>query len=173
MKRSNWIVIKWIVYILILLFMLIIQTAAGFLGIFGVRMNLIIPFVVSVSMLENEKSAAAIGAIAGAFWDSYTTKFFGFSSIIIMLCCVAIALLVMYLIKCNFVNAIMFCAAVLVVYYFMEYLFYYIIWNYENIHILFLKHTLPSVCFTLLVCPLIFIITRKMVYKFNEKIEVK
>ena len=54
---------------------------------------------------------------------------------------------------------------------FLEYFFYYVMWGYDNSHIILLGQMLPLLLYTLVVTPLLFLAVRKMHLFFEEKME--
>ncbi|MBC5788268.1 MULTISPECIES: rod shape-determining protein MreD [Clostridiaceae] len=162
MKKSTRSVLKWVIYIVILFFLFILQTTPGFLEIMGVRPVFVLPYAVAIAMLEHERSAAAIGIVAGCLWDSATSRLFGTSVIILMVCCVTISLLVMYLVKSNVINNILFCLGTLVIYFLIDFVFGYLIWGYSHMGLLLVRNILPTIGYSLLFSPIFFLIMQKI-----------
>lgn len=163
--------IKWVTYLALLLVLFVLQTTPGLFQIMGVRPILLIPFVICLSMFESEKTAAIIGALAGCLWDSNTMRLFGFSAIILLICCVSCSLLIMYLIKANLVNAMLLCTATVAIYLSIDFLFYYVIWGYDGLTSILLRYLLPMAGYTLVIAPLIFFLVKKVHHLLYRKIQ--
>lgn len=159
---------RWGSYFGVLLALFIIQVTPGWFAIMGIKPMLLVPFVVCLSMFETEKTSAVFALIAGGFWDASSQKMFGFSSLILLICCVACTLLVMYLIKPNLVNSILLCFGALFVYYFVDFIFYFFIWGYSGVWWYLLYHILPTIVYTVAVSPLLFFLMRALCGKFRE-----
>lgn len=171
MRKSTKKTVKWVSYIAVLLVLFVLQTTPGLFSIMGVRPILILPFAICFSMFETEKRSAIIGALAGGLLDISSAKLFGFSAAILMICCVACSLLVMYLAKLNIANAIFLCATTLGVYLLLDFTFYYAIWGFDNLGVILLQNMLPMAIYTLAITPLIYLGTRKLYYTFNDPVD--
>lgn len=165
-RRKN--IVKWTLYSLILFFAFILQTTVGFLEIFGVKPVLILPIIIFIAMFEGEWAGAIFGVIGGLFWDTASDKLLGFNAIILLLLCVSAALLVMYLVRANLWNGILFVLVAALVQGLLAYFFYYVIWSYNHSSLILLKKILPTVLYTTLLSPLFFFLIRKISYSFNE-----
>lgn len=60
--------VKYCSYVLILLALYVLQTTPGFLSVFGIKPNLVIPAVVCIAMVEGEFVGGLLGALGGCSW---------------------------------------------------------------------------------------------------------
>lgn len=164
--------VKWVVYALLLLLFYVLQTTPLFLQILGIKPVLIVPFIVCLALFESEAAAAIFGIFGGLLWDLSSGRVFGFHAIILMCCCVCIALLVMYLMRNNLWNAIFFIFCVMLLEGALEYLFFYVIWSYENSQIVFLVYTLPTILYTTVTGVPIYYLMKKTATRFNKNLRV-
>lgn len=160
--------VKWLLYIITLFLAFILQTTVGLFQIFGVKPILILPVMIYISMFEGELAGAIIGIVGGLFWDTAADKLLGFNAIIMMLVCISVALLVMYLIRVNVWNAVLFVFAGALLQGLIDFFFYYLIWDYDYSYLILWKKILPTVIYTTLISPLIFFVIRKISYTFSE-----
>ena len=160
--------VKWLLYIFSLFLAFILQTTVGFFQVFGVKPIFILPVMVYISMFEGELAGAVIGIVGGLFWDTAADKLLGFNAIIMMVICVSVALLVMYLVRVNVWNALLFVFAGALLQGLIDFFFYYLIWDYDYSYLILLKKILPTVLYTTLISPLFFFIIRKISYTFSE-----
>ena len=160
--------VKWLLYIFSLFLAFILQTTVGFFQVFGVKPIFILPVMVYISMFEGELAGAVIGIVGGLFWDTAADKLLGFNAIIMMVICVSAALLVMYLVRVNVWNALLFVFAGALLQGLIDFFFYYLIWDYDYSYLILLKKILPTVLYTTLISPLFFFIIRKISYTFSE-----
>ena len=75
------------------------------MSVFGIKPNLVIPAVVCIAMVEGEFVGGLLGALGGMLLDLGAFSVFGFYSIQLLVICVAIGLLVIYLMKNNLLSA--------------------------------------------------------------------
>ena len=98
--------------------------------------------MVYISMFEGELAGAVIGIVGGLFWDTAADKLLGFNAIIMMVICVSAALLVMYLVRVNVWNALLFVFAGALLQGLIDFFFYYLIWDYDYSYLILLKKIL-------------------------------
>lgn len=160
--------VKWLLYTFLLFLAFILQTTVGCFQVFGVKPIFILPVMVYISMFEGELAGAVVGIIGGLFWDTASDKLLGFNAIIMMVICISAALLVMYLVRVNVWNALLFVFVGALLQGLIDFFFYYLIWNYDYSYLILLKKILPTVLYTTLISPLFFFIIRKISYTFSE-----
>lgn len=170
MKKNVALVLKWICYSLAILLLYVVQTALPLIRIFDIGPILIVPAAVVIAMLENEKAAAFTGIAVGFLWDFSSGKLAGFNALILMVCCVIIALLTMYLMQNNLLNAMFFTAVLLLVQGLLDYFFYYLIWSYGSSYLILLRYILPTILYTVAVCPLIYLLFSRIYRQFERYI---
>lgn len=164
--------IKWLCYALLLLVFYILQTTPMLFQILGIKPVLVVPFAVCLSLFESERAAAVYGVFGGMLWDIAANKLFGFRAILLMCCCIAVALLVMYLMRNHLWNAILLVSAVMLVIQILDYLFFYLIWGYEHSWIILLKYTLPTMVYTAVVTIPIYYLMRSVAKRFNQTVRM-
>lgn len=172
MKRSTKRLLKWLFYSLLLFLLIVIQTTPNLLEIKGTKPILVIPLAVFIAVFEGEISSFVFAVITGIVWDMQSNKILGFSSIIISICCVAVAMLVIYLIRANIVNCCILSAGVTGIYCLLDFICYYFIWGYDGMWYLVVSHFIPMIIYTTVVSPLIFIIVKSIASKYNDILRV-
>ncbi|MEG2597816.1 MAG: rod shape-determining protein MreD, partial [Oscillospiraceae bacterium] len=135
-------------------------------SIHQVKPVLLIPLVISIALFENSTGSAAFGLIAGFLWDFASGKVFGFYGMALMLCCLAITLLSMYLVRVNIINALIVGLSVSVLCNVWNFIFYYLIWGYEHVWRCFGSLMLSSIYTTVFVFPMFYLV-RMIANKFN------
>ncbi len=140
---------KMSIYGVMLLLLYVLQTTPGFLTFWGVKPLLVLPLVVAIAMMEGELVGGLFGLAAGILCDTSAITIFGINSLIYMSACVMIGLLVIYYMQPSRTNCLIFTGAVLLFRQLFEFFFYYVMWDYEDISVIFLKHMLPVVALTL------------------------
>lgn len=163
-------VLKWIVFGCILFLLFLLQGIPGFLVFFGAAPNLLIPYIICVSLFEQEKEASIIGLAAGVLMDLSSQRPLGFSAIFFIIFCVATSLLVAYLMKPNLGNAFLLCAGSLFLYYAAEFFFYDVIWGYTHLFERLLWHYMLPFVYTLVLLPIFFYLVRFLNRKFRREL---
>ncbi|MDF2567959.1 MAG: rod shape-determining protein MreD [Oscillospiraceae bacterium] len=172
MRRSKKDIVKWIIYALLLLVFYILQTTPGLFQIYGAKPVLIVPLAICIAIFEGELGGAVIGLITGLLWDLSSNKLSGYNAIIIMAACIVTALLIMYLMRANWVNATILCGCTMAIHGLLDFLFYYAMWGYEGVWIVLTNRLAPMVVYTAVVTPPIFFLVRKIASKYNEVLRV-
>lgn len=172
MKQSHKNVLKWVLYLLLLLVFYTLQTTPGLFQIMGVKPVLIVPFALCVSMFEGELGGAVIGILTGLLWDVSSGRLLGYNGLMMMAFCIVVALLVMYLMRANWLNTVLLCGAVMLVQGLLDFVFYYVMWGYSGVSAILVQVILPTALYTVLISPLMFLLVRKMAMTFNEVVRV-
>ena len=147
--------LTWVVYGIAVLVLMLMQNAPHFFpAIHYARPTPIVLFVVCVAMFEGPRIGAIIGAISGLFWDLYSFRVFGFTAFQLLLIGVVVALLIQWLLRTNFLSAMLLCAGGVLVQMLFEWFFRYVLFmNDESITIL-LNVYLPNAAYTVVLSPL-------------------
>lgn len=169
-KNSKW-VIKWGIYGILLLVLYCVQTAPSLLTIHHIKPVLLIPLAVSIALFEGEIGSAVFGLITGFLWDFASGKVFGFYGMVLMICCLLVALLSMYLVLVNVVNALLTVGAVSLICSIWNFLFYYLIWGYRGVWFSFGQLLLSSLYTMIFAIPFFYLI-RFIAAKFNSVIRI-
>ena len=160
-------VIKWGIYAVLLLLLYCIQTAPSLLTIHHVKPVLLIPLAVCIALYEGEVGSAVFGLVTGFLWDFASGKVFGFYGMVLMICCLLAALLSMYLVRVNVINALLAVGAVSCSIW--NFLFYYLIWGFSGVWLSFVQLLFTSLYTTVFAVPLFYLI-RLIATKFNTMI---
>jgi len=156
------------VFFLLLIILYTLQTTPELFMISGVRPVLIVPFILCVAMLKGEGVGAIYAIIAGFLWDMSSGRLAGFSALILMLCCVAAALLTIYLIRITWFNIILITSLTLTIYFSLDYMFFYLLWNYENSHTILINKIIPMCIYTIIISPFMYLLLNKINKKFAD-----
>lgn len=121
---------------------------------------LLIPISVAVSVFSGEIESAAFGGFCGILTDLSTGQLLGFSAVYLCLVCGLVSALFRQFLRKNFINCMALTALALFLYLYIDYFFYYIIWEFEGYKTVLKSKLLPGVFKTLLWAPLIFYTVR-------------
>lgn len=163
---------KIVVYGLMTLLCYILQTVPKLLEIGGIKPLWLFPLAVCISIFEGVDFATGISIFCGLLWDMASGRTFGFSAIMLLVICVTVSLLIMYLIRATFTNAMLFILAALITYFIFDIIFFYAIWNYPGVLKVIKNHVIPICIYTMIISPLIFWSVKKVTYKFSEYVRI-
>lgn len=168
MKREKLLpALKWVVFSLLLLALYALQTTPGLFEIAHTKPVLIVGLVVCVAMYENVLPSACFAMAAGLLWDISSDKLFGFNGLILLVCGMFISLLCIYYLHTKLLNALIFCAAVMLVQSGLDYLFSYAVWDYPNAWMAYVQRMLPMAAYTVVATLPIFFLVRRVERKLS------
>lgn len=154
---------------LILLLISVLQNTDGFFPqIFGVRALLLIPAVVCVSMFERDLPGMVLGLFAGALWD-ITASGASFNALFLMTAGFLCGTLINTIMRNNVVTAFILSTVCAAVYNIGYWIFHYLIGGLDKAVFMLLRYYLPSIVYTVVLVPLVFIIIRSVEKKFIEE----
>lgn len=163
--------LKYTIYVLIMLALCVLQTTPGFLSVFGIRPNLVIPVAVAIAVCEGEFVGGLFGALAGVLCDYGAPSLFGFNAIILLVCGVAAGLLAIYLLRPTVVNFCLLLAGTLLARGLLDYLLNFHMWGYPGVELILTRQVLPGIAYTLLLSPLAWLAINRMYGRFEEMLE--
>lgn len=139
------------------LIILLLQNAPSFFpSILFARPVPLVAYVACVAVLEGAKAGAFIGAVAGALWGLYAFRVFGFDALMLMLIGLTVGLLVEWLLRSNFLSAILLSSASVLTYELVEWLFTHVIFYKPTALAVLLQGYLPICLYTIVLSPLIY-----------------
>ncbi|MDR1754628.1 MAG: hypothetical protein LBR74_06970 [Eubacterium sp.] len=159
---------KWFLYSLSLIIVFMIMTS----GIFeSWQPFLMLPLATAIAMHEGELNSSIFATFCGLLMDIATGKFFGFSAIIMLPAAMLTTLLARNLIRSNIINHLWLTAAACLALGGMQFLFEYIIWDYDGQELIFKQYIFPSYASPVLLAPLFFLLIKWISATFmaNEK----
>lgn len=162
-------IIRRICLALILLLVSVIQNTDGFFPqLFGVRALLLIPAVVCVAMFERDFHGMLLGLFAGALWDIFASGG-SFNALFLTAVGFLCGTLINTIMRNNVVTAFILSTVSAIIYNIGYWLFHYILGGLDRAAFMLLRYYLPSIAYTVVFVPLIFIIVRSVEKKFSEE----
>lgn len=167
MRNSRFVLLKkWSIFTLYIFIFSIAQCTVGFLSILGVRPVILLPLAIGFSMFLNQKDSAIFGLVSGFFWDCFSGRLFGYSSLILMIVCVFASLVCFYIAHASLGNYMVLVFLGILVYNFVDFVFRYMIWNFENSWNIWIYHIMPTILYTVLISPIIYVLCKFVFEKF-------
>lgn len=151
---------KLILYILLSLLFYVFMTSMHFTR----PPFLLIPLCIAISIFESESKLAIslFGAWSGILCDMAMNKLLGFTSIILLISCLACSLLVTHLIRPNLFNHFVLSISATTIVMLSDFFFGYYIWGHDNTFIIAKSITFPVIIFTGILSPVVFWIVKKI-----------
>ena len=156
---------KWMIYIVLVIFAYVLQSTPSLFQIMGAKPLLILPLVITIACYEGNMAGGLFAILGGLLWDISANRLFGFNAAIVLVLCVASALLIEYYMRLRFINIAFLNIGALVIHSLVDFLFYYAIWDYEKVWSVYLSKIVPQLFYTIFAIPIIYL----LVHFINSK----
>ena len=154
---------------LILLLISVLQNTNGYFPqFFGVRALLLIPAVVCISMFERDIYGMLLGLFAGALWDIFAAGG-SFNTLFLATVGFLCGTLINTIMRNNVVTATILTAVSSLIYNIGYWLFHYVLGGLDSSAYMLCRYYIPSIFYTFLLTPLMFIIIRSVHKHFAEE----
>ncbi len=152
--------IRWILYYILIFFCFVLMTSGTML-----KPLLLTPAALCIAVGNDQIASAVTGAVCGFLLDISCGRLFGYNAVILTFFCIAVSLIFDLYLRNRFINILIVCTAVSFIQCWLDYKFYYEIWNYENTERIFHEYTLPVWGLTVIASVFIYLII-KMINHF-------
>ena len=154
---------------LILLVLSVLQNTDGFFPqIFGVRALLLIPAVVCIAMFERDMAGMFFGLFAGALWDMNAGGA-SFNALYLMAVGFICGTLINTIMRNNIVTALLLSVVFIPVYVIGYWFFHFVVGGIDMAGFVFLRYYLPSIFYSAVFLPLMFIGVRAIEKHYSEE----
>ena len=148
------IVLKWLFYVLsMILFYCRMTSGDGSSS----KALMLIPFSIAIACFEAEIPSAVIGAVSGILIDMATGQLLGFTGLYLCLLCGIISGMFRQFLRKNIINYFALTLLTCLVYLYIDYYFFYVIWDYEGYEIVLKTRLIPSHIKTIAFSPLCYV----------------
>ena len=162
--------LRWIIYYLLIFISFIIMTSGTLY-----KPMLLVPLAVGIAVNNNIYASAVTGAICGFLIDICCGKLFGYNAVILTVFCIAANLVFELYLKDRFINYFIITAAAAFLQCWLDYKFYYQIWDLADIQVIFRTVTMKVWLYTMisafLIYPLYRLIDRLLLPKIHMTLE--
>ena len=168
MGKYKW--IRYFAYTIELLVLFMVQETP-IPTFFGAKPVLLIPIALSIAMFESEKAAMFFGLFSGLLIDFGMGETLGFHAVLLAVICYYIALIAANLIKTNFLTAMFTVTATAASLFFLQWVFFFVLANYQDAVYVLKAHFLPRFCYTVIVMPIAYYFNRALFNQVRTKEE--
>ena len=147
----------WILYGMVVLLVALMQISPRFFPeVAFARPTPLVIFVICVAMLEGPEVGAIIGMAAGLLWDLHSFRVFGYYGLMLLSFGLVVGLLVQWLMRANFLSAMVLCTGGVIVYTMLDWLICYVLFIEPEMVAVLVKMYLPNALYTLALSPLMY-----------------
>ncbi|MCD8006892.1 MAG: hypothetical protein LUF29_08010 [Oscillospiraceae bacterium] len=147
-------VLKWLFYVLSMIFFYCVMVSGSGSS---AKALMLIPFSTAIACYEGEIPSAIIGAISGILIDLATGQLLGFTGLYLCLFCGIISGMFRQFLRKNIVNYFGLTLVTCLVYLYIDYYFFYVIWDYEGYQEVLKQRLIPSHLKTIVFSPLCYL----------------
>lgn len=153
------------------LLLAVVVILAGFmqnstLPVSEIGIQLLIPLTVIIAMFEKEFAGILYGILAGCIWDFSTATADGMKTMTLALTGCICGLLIRYIVRNTLLSALVLCSASALLFNIGHWLFHVVPFDTGSLWA-FLRFYLPQTVVTVLVSPVLYIITRALEKKYH------
>ena len=148
---------SWILYSAVVLVIALMQMSPRCFPVIAyARPTPLILFTVCVAMLEGPAIGSVMGAVAGLLWGLYSSRVFGYYGLMLMAIGLTVSLLVQWLLRANFLSAMLLCTGGVAVYTLLDWLICYVLFLHDEMMTVLVQVYLPNALYTILLSPLMY-----------------
>jgi len=147
--------LRWMIYYLLIFISFIIMTSGTLY-----KPILLVPLAVGIAVNNNIYASAVTGAICGFLIDICCGKLFGYNAVILTVFCIAANLVFELYLKDRFINYFIITAAAAFLQCWLDYKFYYQIWDYQHVGRIFRKVSMKVWLYTVISSVFVFLVLK-------------
>ncbi|MCQ2468305.1 MAG: rod shape-determining protein MreD [Ruminococcus sp.] len=163
-------ILRWTLYYLVIFLCFLIMTSGTW-----TKPILLVPCAVAIAVGNGQYSSAVSGAFCGFLIDIACGKLVGYNAALLAVFCIIISLLYELYLRNKFVNYIVITAVLAYIQCWLDYKFYYEMWEYDNVERIFSQLSMKVWALTIISACLIYIIiefiNKKLMPKNHVTIE--
>ena len=152
--------LRWILYYLLIFVSFIIMTSGTLY-----KPIILVPLSIGIAVNNNMYGSAVTGAMCGFLTDISCGKLFGYNAVVLTFFCILANLLFELYLKDRFINYMIITTVVSYIQCWLDYKFYYQIWEYENVGRIFVKVSLRVWIYTVISSVFVYLVL-KLVNRF-------
>lgn len=157
--------IRWALFVLIAILFAAFSTAGS--GESS-KAYALIPLSMAVAVFSGEIESAAFGGLCGILTDVATGQLIGFAAVYLCLISGLISALFRQFLRKNFINYLALTVAALIIYLYIDYFFYYRIWDYEGYTTVLGARFVPGALKTFVWMPIVFFAAKLIVHLTSD-----
>ena len=152
--------LRWVLYYLLIFVSFIIMTSGTLY-----KPMILVPLSIGIAINNNMYGSAVTGAVCGFLTDICCGKLFGYNAVVLTFFCILANLLFELYLKDRFINYMIITTVVSYIQCWLDYKFYYQIWEYENVGRIFVKVSLRVWIYTVISAVFVYLVL-KLVNRF-------
>lgn len=159
---------KWILYSILVYISFVLQSSYLAFEIFNIKPILIIPLVCFIATIEKNINIYFYIFVffVGILWDLASYTLFGINSILLLIIVYVCEFLTSGVKRLNFFLIFLICSLTILFYSFLNFMFSYYVFGYENLLFVLLYEIIPIVLYSLILSPISYFLVKFLNNKF-------
>ncbi|MDE6087801.1 MAG: rod shape-determining protein MreD [Oscillospiraceae bacterium] len=149
--------IQWVLFAGLILLCYLFETSGSYH-----KPLVLIPAALCIASHTGEIQAMTVGAVCGLLLDLACGKLPGCNAILLVISCVIVSLLYRYLLKQKLLNMLFLLTICVVLQGFLDYVFYYAIWNYPDVELILKNVIIPCGIMTIVSGIVFYFVVKKI-----------
>ena len=145
--------IRWTLYYVVIFLCFLIMSSGTW-----TKPILLVPAAIAISVNSGQYSSAFTGAVCGFLIDIACGKLVGYNAVLLAFFCIVVSLLYEFYLRNKFINYIIITSVVAYIQCWLDYKFYYQMWEYEDVEIIFSQISMKVWAFTIISSVFIFLL---------------
>ena len=146
-------VLRWILYYVVIFLCFLIMTSGTWM-----KPILLVPAAIAIAVNSGQYSSALTGAVCGFLIDIACGKLTGYNAVLLAFFSIIVSLLYEYYLRNKFVNYIVITAVVSYILCWLDYKFYYEMWEYENVEMIFSQISMKVWAITIIASVFVYLV---------------
>lgn len=165
-KDLKTLILRRSIFVIFLLLAHLLQNTPGYFpAVFGVRAYFLLTWTVCLGLFEREVAGAFFGAFAGILWDAVSPLGDGFHALLFAGIGAICGILINTIMRNNLVTALLLNTCAHVLYVSLYIVFFVLAEGVGNAGWLFLRYSLPSVLYSVLFTPIVYLAVRAVMQR--------
>ncbi|WP_298529417.1 rod shape-determining protein MreD [uncultured Ruminococcus sp.] len=153
-------ILRWFLYYVLIFLSFVFMTSGTWL-----KPLLLIPIPIFISIDNDQYGSVFTGALCGFLIDISCGKLFGYNAVLLTIFCIATSVLFELYLKNKFFNFLLISAAAAFIQCWLDYKFYYEMWEYEDVGRIFRRVSLRVWLYTVISSVFVYLVM-KLINRF-------
>ena len=146
-------VLRWILYYIVIFLCFLIMTSGTWM-----KPILLVPAAIAVAASSGQYSSALTGAVCGFLIDIACGKLIGYNAVLLAFFSIVVSLLYEYYLRSKFVNFMIISSVAAYIQCWLDYKFYYEMWEYENVERIFSQISMKVWAITIIASVFVYLV---------------
>ena len=160
-------VVRWILYYIVIFICFLIMTSGTWM-----KPILLVPAAAAIAVKSGQYGSALAGAVCGFLIDIACGKLMGYNAVLLTFFCIIVSLLYEYYLRNKFINYIVITSVIAYIQCWLDYKFYYEMWEYADVELIFSQISMKVWAITIISSVFIYLVIELINHFFLPKTHI-